>query len=171
MASEDHAEGFPPICGTAPRILILGSMPGKASLEKAQYYGHPQNRFWPLMQALAGIDASMNYNNRCEALCSANIALWDVIGSCERPGSLDSDIRDESIVINDIASLVSQNPSIRHIACNGKKAYQLFQQHSAHAVLSSKVEVSALPSTSPANAKWRLEDLIKSWQVIFQASQ
>lgn len=166
MLSDDYAEGFPPICGESPNTLILGSMPGKASLRQSQYYGHPQNRFWPIMQALIGVDVALDYDARCHALMQANLALWDVISRCERPGSLDSDIRNESIIINDIGSIVKQYPSIQKVVCNGQKAHQLLRKHCADVLNKPDITVVALPSTSPANAQWRLAALITAWQGI-----
>lgn len=138
---------LPPIVGDAPRALVLGSMPGAASLAAGQYYAHPRNAFWPLMEALFGVPAARPYPDRVAALAGAGIALWDVLASCTRDGSLDADIRDAAP--NPIAAFVAEHPSIRMIALNGGEAARRFDRH----VAVPGVTVLRLPSTSPAHAR------------------
>ncbi|HKI59586.1 MAG TPA: DNA-deoxyinosine glycosylase, partial [Mariprofundaceae bacterium] len=109
-------------------ILILGSMPGIASLEAQQYYAHPRNLFWEIMGELIGFDPRLPYSERLEQLQSNRIALWDVAHRCERPGSLDSNIRESSVVANDFNALFQSSPQIGAIFFNGQKAAKLYQQ-------------------------------------------
>jgi len=150
------------------RVLVLGSMPGAASLHAAQYYAHPRNRFWPLMSALTGIDARLPYLDRLRALQSAGVGLWDVIGECERRGSLDTAIVRGSEVPNAVVQLVDRLPSLAAIACNGGTAHAAFMRY-IQPVLgerSTSLAVWSLPSTSPANAAWPLPRLQVAWQPV-----
>ena len=101
-----RVESFAPVVGTQPRILILGSMPGVASLEAVQYYAHPRNAFWPIIGELFSIDATASYPERIRQLQQKPLALWDTLRQCERPGSLDADIRRDSVAPNDIPTLL-----------------------------------------------------------------
>ena len=91
--SSDPVQSFPPLVAPGCRVLVLGSMPSVASLDRQEYYGHARNAFWPLMAGLFGFDATAPYEARCLALTSAGVAVWDVLHACVRPGSLDSSIR------------------------------------------------------------------------------
>ena len=142
-----ECQSFDPVADTDSRLLILGSMPGVRSLQMQQYYGHPQNRFWPLV--------TMLLDNR--------IALWDVLGYCEREGSLDSDITCEQP--NDLAGFLQNHPQIHTICCNGGKAAAAFKKYTRQLDL-QRITVHFLPSTSPANARWSLTKLLEAWQVI-----
>ena len=124
----DQARCFPPIASPDARILILGSMPGQASLAAGQYYAHPRNAFWPIMGALFGAGPELPYAQRLERLASAGIALRDVIGRCERAGSLDSAIAPASIEANDFAGLFAACPGIDHVFFNGTAAATLFRR-------------------------------------------
>ena len=127
------------------RALILGSLPGDASLTAQQYYAHPRNHFWILVSELAGADLTiMNYPARIAALQAAGIALWDVIGDASRPGSLDQKIRDARA--NDLRGFVDQLPNLRAVAFNGKKAAAL----AAGMFEGLPVDIIHLASSSPA---------------------
>lgn len=155
---------FPPAAAKNAEILILGSMPGAASLAANQYYAHPRNQFWPLMAALLGRDAApVDYAGRLEMLCAHRIALWDVIGTCVRPGSLDSAITDE--IANDLPGFLAAHPHIRIIGFNGQKAQASFNKHSLPALPDAgRYEFHGLPSTSPAHASLDLAAKADLWR-------
>lgn len=137
--------GLPPVARADARLLILGSLPGDASLAAAQYYAHPRNHFWPLVGAVIGADlVQLGYPARLETLQSAGIALWDVVGEAIRPGSLDQKIR--AAQVNDLQALVQTLPQLRAIAFNGRKAALL----GTAALRGVDIELVALPSSSPA---------------------
>jgi len=165
--------GFPAQVSPQCRVLVLGSMPGVASLQAAQYYAHPRNRFWPLMQLLCEVDATLAYPARIAALNAAGVGLWDVIGRCERRGSLDASIVRGSDVPNALPALIARLPGLRAIACNGGTAYQLFVARIAPALSATggAPVVWSLPSTSPANAAWSLPRLQAAWQPLADALQ
>lgn len=148
------------------RVLVLGSMPGVVSLQETRYYAHPCNRFWPLMSVLCGVELSAGHDLRLQQLQGAGVGLWDVIGQCERSGSLDAAIVRGSEVINPVAALLAAYPGIQVIACNGGAAYTAFQRWVQPTLppLAVAVPVLALPSTSPANAAWSLPRLLEQWR-------
>ena len=150
------------------RVLVLGSMPGIASLQAAQYYAHPRNRFWPLMAALSGMDSALPYPQRLRSLHAHGLGLWDVIGQCDRRGSLDADIVRGSEVVNPLPALIRQLPRLRGIACNGGTAFAAWNRHVRPLLDSRAAElpVWSLPSTSPANAGWSLERLTAAWRPV-----
>ena len=101
---------FPPVARSDALVLVLGSMPGERSLEASQYYAHARNAFWPIMDALFGVDATAPYTERLDGLVRNRVALWDVLGTCDREGSLDSRIRNP--VANDFNTFFAEHPSI-----------------------------------------------------------
>ena len=142
--------GLAPIVGDRPRVLILGSFPGEASLRASRYYGHPRNHFWTLVGGVIGEDLSaLDYDARVERLVARRIAVWDVIARCERAGSLDSAIRGE--VANDLGGLLRRCPTIATIAFNGGKSAS-YRRRVAALPESARCTLVALPSSSPANA-------------------
>ena len=163
--------GFPAQLSDACRVLVLGSMPGIASLQAAQYYAHPRNRFWPLMQALCGLDATLDYPARIAALNAAGVGLWDVIGRCQRRGSLDAAIVRGSEVPNALGACIAGLPQLRAVACNGATAYQAFMRFIAPTLPADgrPLAIWSLPSTSPANAAWPLPRLQAAWQPLAEA--
>lgn len=148
-----------------PQILILGSLPSVTSLGQQQYYAHPQNAFWRIIEALFANGAPCTYDERVELLKHNRIALWDVIATAKREGSLDSAIQPETVVPNDIVGLLSAYPSITTIYLNGGTAATLFKRHIAKQ-LSATVQIVPLPSTSPANARMGFEEKLGRWGVI-----
>lgn len=160
--------GLPPALRDDARVLVLGSMPGEASLRQQQYYGHPRNRFWPLMSALCGVDAASPYTQRIAALNAAGVALWDVLGECVRPGSLDSAIERDTEIANPVAALCARLPRLRAIALNGGKAAQAFARHIEPQldVAAIRLAIYRLPSTSPANASYAFSQLQAAWAVL-----
>lgn len=155
--------GFPPIIGDHPNILILGSLPGIASLTQHQYYAHKQNAFWRMLEALFQIPANAEYVTRCELVKTAKLAIWDVCHSAYRSGSLDSAITHNTVIANDINGLLAQHPSIKLIAFNGNAAASLFKKHSQ---LAHPVSTVILPSTSPANASIPYANKLERWSVL-----
>jgi len=160
-----RVRSFPPIANTKARVLILGSIPGKASLAAGQYYAHPQNLFWRILCEVTGAAPASPYAARVRALKSCGIALWDVLESCVRVGSLDAAIDDGSIRANDFASFYRAHPRIDRIFFNGAKAEACYRRHvlpqlgDAPAPLASR----RLPSTSPAHASLSREDKQRAW--------
>ena len=165
---EEVLTGLPPVVASDCRVLILGSMPGAASLQAARYYAHPRNRFWPLMAALADVPAEATYGERLVALQRAGIGLWDVIGECRRAGSLDSAIVRGSERANALVPLIVSLGQLRVIAFNGATAASLFRRHVEPHLpeLRQPVQRIALPSTSPAHAAMGLEALREAWSVL-----
>lgn len=137
-------------------------MPSQASLREQQYYAHPQNRFWPLWARLLGTQLPPSYAQRVDMLKQAGVAVWDVLAECQRPGSLDASIVPDSVRCNDISKLLTSHPTIRIIGCNGGFAARTFQRQMLPTLHVAVAWVS-LPSTSPANARWRLPDLVERW--------
>lgn len=138
-------------------------MPSVQSLRQQQYYGHPRNRFWPVIAALFDGDAGAPYSQRVAHLLKHNLAVWDVLASCVRPGSADAAIRSDSEIPNRIDHLLTQNPGISRVYFNGATAESCFRRHFSTL---DNVATQRLPSTSPANAAWSLERLITAWSVL-----
>lgn len=153
---------FPPVADEQATLLILGSMPGKESLKQQQYYAHPQNAFWKIMGNLVGAHPTLPYPQRLHALNAAHIALWDVLHSCERAGSLDSDIEQEEA--NDFAAFFAKHPHITHVCFNGAKAEQSFKRFVLGKQELPPLQFARLPSTSPAHAGMRYEEKLKLWK-------
>lgn len=154
-----------PVIDENSKILILGSMPGKESLRKREYYGHPQNRFWYILFALFETPFCETYSEKIKLVKKNRIALWDLIHSCERAGSLDKDIKNETP--NDIAALLKEYPNIKHIVCNGQKSFAVFNKNFSKTVF---IKPLALPSTSPIPRKTirNLNDLLAHWNIILK---
>lgn len=159
---------MPPVAAEAPRVLVLGSMPGTASLRAQRYYAHPRNLFWPMMALHLGIDARQPYEARMQALCARGVALWDVLACCRRRGSLDGAIARDSEVPNDIPGLLQRHPGIRAILLNGGRTVAMFRRHLADECtrLRPALRLHALPSTSPANQSIPLPERERAWSVI-----
>ncbi len=157
--------GFAPVAATDARILILGSMPGAASLAAGEYYAHPRNLFWPILGALVGAHPQLPYQQRLLVLQHAGIALWDVIANCVRPGSLDARIDPASIVVNDFARFFAAHPQIARIGCNGAAAATAFGRHVAPTLV-RELPLLRLPSTSPAHAALSFEAKLAAWRVL-----
>jgi len=150
---------LPKIYSKESKVLILGSFPSVKSRKISYYYGHKMNRFWKVLSFLFKEDIPDDNDSRTEFILRHNLALWDVIESCEIVGSSDSSIK--NVKVNDIKS-ISNNSNLRLIICNGNKAYDLYQKH----VEGVDIPVIKLPSTSPANAGWSLERLCEQYKVI-----
>lgn len=162
-------QSFSAVLSPDVQVLILGTMPGGESQRVQQYYAHPRNAFWPLMENLFGINKSAPYPQRLQALNKAGVGLWDVFAECERKGSLDSAINQQQAQHNDIASLLLQYPAIHSVFFNGRLAQQIFQRHCVPQLAANRVAMQLLPSSSPANAALRFEQKLAAWQAVKEA--
>lgn len=154
-------KSFSPIVNSSTKVLVLGSLPGDTSLAENEYYAHPQNRFWKVMRHLFDRPDAVDYTDKIQLLLDNGIGLWDVCAQASRPGSMDLAIKGERP--NAITTLLNQYPAIRRIVFNGQKAYHLYLRH-----FEKRADISyvCLPSTSPANAKINLENLVVHWRII-----
>jgi len=153
--------GFPPVAAHDARVLILGSLPGRRSLEAAQYYAHRQNAFWHIMAELLRITG--DYESRCEQLTHHGIALWDVLASSVRPGSMDADIRLAASMPNDFAEFLSEHAEITRICFNGRKAEEIFKRLVIPGLIKAGPKLVSLPSTSPAYAAMAFDEKRDAW--------
>ena len=158
--------GLPPVSGRSPKVLVLGSFPSALSLAAGEYYANPRNRFWAVMEELLGVPRTLPYPERLHRLERRGIALWDVIASCLRKGSGDGEIQDPEP--NDIPPFLRAHPSVRLVVLNGSTAGRMFAT-AWPGEFPAGVRYVVLPSTSPANARYRLSDLVDRWQVILAA--
>jgi hypoxanthine-DNA glycosylase len=168
LSNAGFVQGFPPIVGDQPRILILGSAPSVASLEKQQYYGKTQNAFWRIMGVLLGAGPELPYEQRINMLADAGIAVWDVLASCVRPGSLDSAIDMRSAAINEFVPFITTHVEITHVFFNGRKAEEVFKRHVLKQMNALRPDIyyTCLPSTSPAMAALNFEAKLEKWSMI-----
>ncbi len=149
---------FPPIWDEQSRILILGSFPSVKSREQGFFYGHPQNRFWKVLSTVVECRKPETIEEKKQLLLENHIAIWDVIESCQIKGSSDSSIKD--VVANDLTEVLEKS-QIRKIFANGKTAERLYNKYT---LSKTGMPITALPSTSPANAAWSLQRLIERYQ-------
>ncbi len=157
---------FEPVYSADSHTLILGTWPSPKSWEQGFYYGHPQNRFWPLLARLLGEPVPRDIPEKKRLILTHGLALWDTIESCTITGASDASIRD--VVPTDIAGLAKKAP-IENVLCNGAAAYRLYEKY-AHL---DGIPAVRLPSTSPANAAWTMERLASEWGrfLLFDASK
>ncbi|MBN1195381.1 MAG: DNA-deoxyinosine glycosylase [Methanomicrobiaceae archaeon] len=166
----ERREGLAPVIGPDPRVLILGSFPSARSLAAGEYYAHPQNAFWRIMEAIGCADPDASYTRRCASITCSGIALWDVVASCRREGSGDAQITDP--VPNDIARLLDEHRGIRIIVLNGKSgAERWLKRFFPDLVSAGRPPVVTLPSTSPANARLTMEAKISAWRIVAEAAR
>jgi hypoxanthine-DNA glycosylase len=153
------AKGFPPVVDAGIETLILGSFPSRKSLQKAEYYAHKQNQFWRLVGTVIGEDMprEMDYAQRKRILLKHHIGLWDVVGACEREGSLDSNIRNQRD--NDFSPVLGKAKKLRRVFFNGKKAAE------QESIFKLRYETVVLPSSSPANTM-RFDLKLVQWRKI-----
>ncbi|MBX3665826.1 MAG: DNA-deoxyinosine glycosylase [Burkholderiales bacterium] len=157
---------FPPVADASARILILGSMPGEESLRAGRYYAHPRNAFWRLMGDLFGAGPELPYAQRKRRLKDAGVALWDVMASCTRAGSLDSAIAEDSIVPNDFQAFFATHRNIARVFFNGGKAEHSFRKHVLPTLVAQPLQFTRLPSTSPAHAARSYAQKRAKWRII-----
>lgn len=159
--------GLPPLSRPDALALVVGSMPGAASLAAQQYYAHPRNAFWPVMGALFGAGPELEYPARVARLLEARVAVWDVARSCRRDGSLDSAIERDSVEPNDLAAFVAAHRELRLVVCNGGTARAFFSRYvlprAGDAVRA--LSIVQAPSTSPAHASMSLRAKIAAWRM------
>ena len=161
-------QSFPPLGNRKATRLVLGTMPGKASLLAGQYYAHPRNAFWYIVQELFGIPRELPYARRVRALAASGLAVWDVLAACTRDTSLDSDIVPGSAVPNDFAAYLRSHPRIRVIYFNGGPARTLFERHVAAGLPDDWRAIArvTLPSTSPTHARRSPAQKLEAWRII-----
>lgn len=160
--------GFAPIADTNAQILILGSMPSAASLCANQYYAHPRNAFWKIMAQILGFNAEDTYDIRQQALMHAGIALWDVLQSCVRPGSLDTSIDTDSIQTNDFATFYRDHTYIKLVCFNGATAERYYNKLVSPTLPLSSKSYRRLPSTSPAHAALSVDKKTLIWRAVLE---
>ena len=162
-----RVESFPPIVSEKSSVLILGSMPGEASLKAGQYYAHPRNVFWRIMGELFEAGPQLPYEQRVERIERAGIALWDSLHSCARLGSLDASITAEEA--NDFNTFFAKYPRVKHIYFNGTKAETIFLRRILPSLPNDRHVRTRLPSTSPAHASKSFDAKMLAWSVIQNA--
>jgi TDG/mug DNA glycosylase family protein len=155
---------FAPIAPRNSSLLILGSMPGLASLAARQYYAHPRNVFWPIMATLLGFEAQAAYSLRVSALRTSGVALWDVLRSCKRAGSLDQAIEADDLAANDFADFLRRHRQITAVFFNGAAAETLYRRHVLPDVQGHALRYTRLPSTSPAHAALSFDAKLRAWR-------
>ena len=163
-----YIHSLPPVSEPTADRLILGSMPGKASLAANQYYAHPRNLFWPIIETLFEIPADLPYAERCRQLAGQGLALWDVLRTCTRSSSLDSDIVEGSIIAQDFEGFLRAHPRIGVIFFNGAKAESVWRRHVGPGLPDDLAAIPTvrLPSTSPANASISYPVKLRQWRAI-----
>ena len=155
-------EGFAPLIGAEPKYLILGSAPSVVSLKQQEYYGNKQNSFWTVVSKIFAVPQFDDYISKENFILNHNIILWDVVKTCTRKGSLDSDIKD--VIANEISEMLNRYPSIKHVMFNGQKAEKLYKKHISY--YPDNISFTTLPSSSPAYTL-KVEQKIKIWNFYF----
>jgi hypoxanthine-DNA glycosylase len=158
--TEPMRVGLEPVVADGARVLVLGSFPSERSLAADQYYANRRNQFWPIMANLLGFDADATYDERIQAVIRHGVALWDVVHSCRRAGSMDAKIDRKTLVVNDFGPLFTQNPGIDRIFVNGLTAMELFERH-----VETAMPVVRLPSSSGA-LPMSFADKLARWREI-----
>jgi TDG/mug DNA glycosylase family protein len=167
VTANTNLTGLPPVVSTHSRILILGSMPGDESLRRQQYYAHYRNAFWYIMGQICGASLDLPYQDRLIQMKLAGFALWDVLKHCQRQGSLDAKIVDETEEVNDFESFLKTYSSIQLIGLNGGKAADTLMKNvwsDLPAVIRQRITLVRLPSTSPANARLSKDEKLTIWR-------
>jgi len=158
--TEPMREGLAPVVGDGARVLILGSFPSERSLESGEYYANRRNQFWPLLGAVLGFDPDLPYEGRVEAVTQHGVALWDVVHSCRRVGSMDAKIDRKSLVVNDFRPLLAAHPGVERVFVNGLTAFELFERH-----VETALPAVRLPSSSGA-LPMTFEDKLDRWREV-----
>lgn len=156
--TEPMREGLPPVVGDGAVVLVLGSFPSERSLVAGEYYANRRNQFWALLGSIYGFDADAPYQQRIDSVTSHGVALWDVVHSCRRAGSLDTAIDRKTLVVNDFGPLFTQYPGIGRVFVNGLTAFDLFERHIQTGLLAQRLPSSsgALPMPfADKQARWQ----------------
>ena len=165
-AMSDRVYSFPPIADAGTRVLILGSMPGERSLRMNQYYAHPQNAFWKIMDALFGAGRHLDYALRLERLRAHGVGLWESLHSCQRAGSLDSAIVPATMEANDFNAFYVAHPRVTHVLFNGGTSAEVYRRRVVPGLAPQHAHIrhERLPSTSPAHATLNFEQKLFAWR-------
>lgn len=159
--------GLPPLASADARVLILGSIPGERSLTLQQYYVGQGNRMWFLLGSIFGHDPGRPYDERVAAMKSEGLAMWDVIHTCRRVGSMDSKIVPGSEMLNDFETFFRTHTAVRAVAFNGRTARGVFDRQGGGDILATYgLAAISMPSTSAANARWSYRELVERWKMI-----
>jgi hypoxanthine-DNA glycosylase len=160
-----HDECFPPVARRDAQALILGSLPGRKSLEMQQYHAHPQNTFWKIIAQAFATEWPLPYARRVKTLTENRVALWDVLAAAIRPGSLDSSIVHATARANDFAAFFRSHPQIRRVLFNGRKAEELYRRLVLPGLPAEHANLRYLcmPSTSPAHAGMTFAKKLETW--------
>jgi hypoxanthine-DNA glycosylase len=158
--TEPMRVGLAPVVGDGARVLILGSFPSERSLVANEYYANRRNQFWPLLGAVFGFDADMRYAQRMDAVVRHGVALWDVVHSCRRAGSMDAKIDRKTLVVNDFGALLAANPGIQRVFVNGLTAFELFERY-----VQTALPAVRLPSSSGAMTM-SFADKLSHWSAV-----
>lgn len=170
MTELETETGFPPVVGDGPRVLILGSLPGRRSLAERRYYAQPRNAFWRIMGDVFGAGPELAYDARLERLTANRIALWDVLAAGRRPGSLDARIERSSAVFNDFGRFFESHTSLRAICFNGRTAENLYRRNVLPGLdaPAAGIPLHSLPSTSPAHAAMPYTEKLARWRRVLE---
>ena len=173
MSPREHDRCFAPVARRDATTLILGSLPGRRSLEMRQYYAHPHNAFWKLIAAIFECEGDLPYTRRVRILTSHRIALWDVLAAARRPGSLDSSIEHASVQVNDFEEFFRAHPRIRRVFFNGRKAEEMYRRFALPRLGPGHSEIrrECLPSTSPAHAGMPFAKKLEQWKKIKESEK
>ena len=166
----DLLRSFEPVAASDAKVVILGSMPGQRSLSAVEYYAHPRNAFWTIMGAVVGVAADAAYDERLRLLQANGIALWDVLHSCHRNGSLDSAIRSGSVRTNDFTSFFREHSAIATVLFNGATAERYYKRYVLPTLERVPGRHRLMPSTSPAHAAVSLSRKIELWREALNAA-
>lgn len=168
MPANTLAHGFAPLARADARTLILGSLPSQRSLQSGEYFAHPRNAFWRIMGELIDAGPDHPYPVRVERMLTAGLAVWDVLASAVRPGSLDAAIDRETASPNDFALFLREHPGIRRVCFNGQKAAAMFERLVLVGIAERADGLSfiTLPSTSPAHAAMSFEEKLRNWSIV-----
>jgi TDG/mug DNA glycosylase family protein len=162
---------FEPVSHRSARVLVLGSMPGEASLRAGEYYAHPRNAFWKIMEGITGVPRDAPYPERTGGVIACGIALWDVLKSCIRPGSLDSKIVRASALPNDFQMFFSRHKGIQVVCFNGAAAEREYRRQVMPIVAVPNVQFVRLPSSSSALAAMSLTQKAEAWRAAVCVAQ